>query len=84
MNIQRDIEGFSDRDLLVEVYTVVRELKGDFDKLHEQIHGNGQPGIKDRLAKVEERTSPARVGAATGTLGAIFIAIITKILEKMT
>lgn len=85
MTIQKDIEGFSDRDLLIEVYTVVKDLKDDISALNKQVHGNGQPGIKDRLAKLEERTSPGyKVGGAGGAIGAAIALVITKLIEKMT
>ena len=36
----------SDHDLLIEIKTIVQELKKD-------LNGNGQPGLKKRLAQTE-------------------------------
>lgn len=82
--MRQDIEGFTDRDLLIEVYTIVKDLQVDFTKLHHQIHGNGQPGIKDRLAKVEERTSPTKVIGISGALGASIAAVFAEIVKRLS
>lgn len=68
------IEGFTDRDLLIEIYTRVENMGEHIDHLDKQIHGNGQAGLKDRVAKLEEIAAGNRkliLGALAVTVASI-------------
>ena len=78
--IRRNIDGFTDRDLLIEIYTRVENMGEHIEHLDKQIHGNGQAGLKDRVSKLEERTRPdAKLLAGSGVVGAVAVAIFDKI-----
>lgn len=77
----KEIEGFTERDLLIEVYTKLELLCDELVHLREQVHGNGQ--LKDRVSKLEERTSPTKAGSVGGAIAAALAIVIIKILEKI-
>lgn len=83
--LRRSIDGFTDRDLLIEIYTRVENMHDQIDHLDKQIHGNGQPGLNHRVSKLEERTTPnTKVLSVTGGLAAAASVLITKLIEKWT
>jgi hypothetical protein len=80
--LHRRIEGFTDRDLLIEIYSNMGNLENAVHDLHKQIHGNGQPGLKDKVSKLEERTSPTKIVGISGALGAGVAALFAEILRR--
>lgn len=83
----QDLDGFTERDMLIEILTKMEEMKESITTLSKEVHGNGQPGIKDRLAKVEEAVATHKK-LVFGALGIALASIpggeiITKFLENL-
>ena len=45
--------------------------------------GNGRPSLTERVATIEERTSPVKAAAAGGGAGAILVTVISAVLRQM-
>lgn len=83
--LRHKIDGFTDRDLLIEVYTMMENMQEHVSHLHQQVHGNGQPGLKDRVSKLEERTTPTvKVAGISGLIGAFAVAFADQIFKKFS
>ena len=68
-----DATEMTDRELLMVIYTRVEDM-------HDDLNGNGQPGLKERLDKVETRveertTKSTLIGA--GSIGAMLTGLVT-------
>lgn len=55
-----DISSTPDRELLIQVLTTLQTMEEELVEIKHTLHGNGQPGVKDRLAKLEESASTTR------------------------
>lgn len=58
-------------------------IEAKVDQLLVAVHGNGQPGLITRLAKVEERVDyRVKIGGAAGAVGSV-AAVLAMLLAKV-
>lgn len=68
MTNDRDARQLSDRELLLQTHQRV-------ELMFSALYGNGQPGLRDRVIRLEERqNTPSKTGIA-GLLAAIALAL---------
>lgn len=75
-------DGMSDREVLISIHTELKFMSANLETLWAQIHGNGQPGIKDRLARLEEKSESHKklLWGMSGVIG--FITLIVNVFAK--
>ena len=70
-----DLHDLTDRDLLVMLITKLddhtEQDRQNFEELKHMITGNGQPGLLDRVAKLEGATPKRDAAKYGGIVGAI-------------
>ena len=70
---------------LARIETDVGGLRRDVDDVRDDLYGNGDSGLKERMATLEERSPPSRKGVAAwaGGLGGVLGSVAGFFLSKV-
>lgn len=71
-------------DVLTRVDERTKAIADDVAELKYAIHGNGTPGLKDRMTRLEERSAPNRMQLMKENSGLLALAVaLAHVIERL-